>query len=327
TRDRIDVVAHHADFSARTDISREEARASLGIPTDRFVFLSIGFIQPHKGFDRAIRAFAHVPGGCELYIVGSVRTEDDDCSTHLADLEIAARSTEGVHLRVGYVSDEEFDRWIVAADVLVLPYRTIWTSGVLARSALYGRPVIATRVGSLEGQGEMLDDVVFVDDDEGLAEAMMEAAGQASGRDREVVEEPWGAVAGGERSEVLAEIRRRAALERGSTEPFMWDAARVNGAARTPGSGDVALAPLEALPKLGIPEPKASGMLRRLAQVAVRRVTAWEIDPLVNHINRLHAADMLTSERLSFGLADRQDGPGTDAAEPPRYGARKAGEH
>src|SRR3546814_3813969 len=55
--------------------------------------------------------------------------------------------------RPGYVSDEEFDRWLVAADCLVLPYREIWSSSVIERAGIYGVPVIATDVGGLAAQG------------------------------------------------------------------------------------------------------------------------------------------------------------------------------
>lgn len=323
-RDRIEVVAHHADFVPRTTMQRAEARRSLGITDGAFVFLSIGFIQPHKGFDRAIRAFSGLPPGSELYIVGSVRVEDEEYASYLAELEAAGRSTPGTHLRIGYVSDEEFDRWLVASDAVVLPYRAIWTSSVLARAALFGCRVIATRVGSLEGQAEMLENVVFVDDDAGLAAAMLEATGSASAGEQRVVDESWGPLSGGDRAAVMDEIRRRAALERGSQEPFMWDAGQENGAGRTAESQQNALAPLEALPKLGMPEPGASGMLRRLVQVAVRRVTAWEIDPLVNHINRLHAAELLTAERIS---SEFSDGTGTTAAEHLRDVERKQEKH
>ena len=55
---RTRVVAHGETFVRRTQADRAQARASLGLPADGTVFLSIGFIQRHKGFDRAVRAFA-----------------------------------------------------------------------------------------------------------------------------------------------------------------------------------------------------------------------------------------------------------------------------
>ena len=73
---RISVAPHGRDFAARTDMSRAAARERLHLPQHEVTFLSIGFIQPHKGFDRAIRAFAGLgplSGDARLDIVGSVR--------------------------------------------------------------------------------------------------------------------------------------------------------------------------------------------------------------------------------------------------------------
>ena len=145
-RDRIEVVEHGAHFEPRTTATHAEARAQLQLPDDAFVFLSIGFIQPHKGFDRAVRAFGDLAArGCRLEIVGSVRTDDHDYQVYLDDLRALVEATPGVTLHEGYVSDEQFDTWIVAADTLVLPYRLIWSSGVVERRAGYQRPIVATR--------------------------------------------------------------------------------------------------------------------------------------------------------------------------------------
>ena len=92
--------------------------------------LSIGFLQPNKGFDRAIRGFAQLRSErARLYVVGSMWREDEVSRSHMEELRRLAAQTPGVELREGYITDEEFDRWIVAADLLVLPYRSGWSSG------------------------------------------------------------------------------------------------------------------------------------------------------------------------------------------------------
>ena len=100
---------------------RSEARARLGLDPDGFVFLSIGFLQPHKGFDRAVRAFGDLgEHGCRLEIVGSLRVDAPEYVVYLEDLRELVDETDGVTLHEEYVSDAEFDVWIVAADTLVL---------------------------------------------------------------------------------------------------------------------------------------------------------------------------------------------------------------
>jgi glycosyltransferase involved in cell wall biosynthesis len=277
--DRIDVAAHGADFVARVDPDRGAARAALGIPDDDFMFLAIGFIQPHKGFDRAIHAFASIGRG-RLDIVGSVRVEEPEYVSHLAELERLARNTPGVTLHTGYVTDDAFDRWLVAADVIVLPYRSIWSSGVLERAALYDRSVIVTRVGGLPAQAAHHSGVTVVDDDTALAAAMWTAAGGSAS-----VQPPadW-AGRPVDRATVMAEIRLRAAAARPR-------AAGVVGADPVIAASRGAVsAPLRRIPVLGRPRPTSnrpgSGLLKRL----VRRLMNWELEPIVHHVNQLREA-------------------------------------
>jgi glycosyltransferase involved in cell wall biosynthesis len=175
--ERTVVVEHGQAFRPRTSMTRDQARTSLHIAEDEYVFLCIGFIQRHKGFDRAVRALGMLDAPkARLDIVGSTRLEEPEFLAHLSELEWLASNDERVQLHTGYVSDELFDRWILASDVVVLPYREIWSSGVLERAALFDRPVIATRVGGLEEQAADRR-VTFVDDDVELMRAMADAAG------------------------------------------------------------------------------------------------------------------------------------------------------
>ncbi len=177
--ERISVRDHGLTFVRRATIDRNEARARLGIDDATFMFLAIGFIQPHKGFDRAVAAFDGLADhGCRLDVVGSVRVDEPAFVDYADELRTHIATTRGAHMHEGYVSDEMFDVWLVAADVLLLPYRHIWSSGVLQRAALYGTNVIATRVGSLDEQGH--EGVVLVESDAELAMAMRTAAGVPS---------------------------------------------------------------------------------------------------------------------------------------------------
>lgn len=166
------LVPHTEGVTAHTTESRQEARAGLGIDPTATVFLCAGFLHPDKGFDRAIEAFAragqgrHPEGeGRRLVILGSVRDPSSENRAHAADLlELCAR-TPGVTLIDGYVSDQDFDRWIAAADRVVLPYRRSWSSSVLARARALGTPAAVTAVGGLAEQAGP-DDVVVRSEEE-----------------------------------------------------------------------------------------------------------------------------------------------------------------
>ncbi|MCU1462328.1 MAG: glycosyltransferase [Acidimicrobiales bacterium] len=296
---RVALADHGADFMPHTTADRETARASFGIGPDELTFLSIGFIQPHKGFDRAIRAFA-ANGlghrGCRLDVVGSVRLEEPGFLAHLSDLERLADSTPGVRLHTGYISDEAFDRWIVAADLLVLPYRHIWSSGVLERAALYERPVIVTRVGGLEAQAAGHGGATVVDTDADLADAMRVAADEALGTAAAERDDDWPFdPARVDRDAVMTEVRARAAASRGGVPP-----ARDTGAADGRQARDAreASVPLRRLGPLSVPAPVSGRPGASILKSVVRRLTAWEVDPIVHQVNRLQQAVIEATERL-----------------------------
>ena len=118
-------------------------------------------MRPERGYRLVI---AGRPDRCEEYWLAR--------QAELADL---VKSGE-VILNPGFIPDEETELYFKAADVLVLPYRQIYQSGVLFLAHSFGLPVIATDVGSLQ------DDIVEArtgymvkpEDPEDLARAIRE---------------------------------------------------------------------------------------------------------------------------------------------------------
>jgi glycosyltransferase involved in cell wall biosynthesis len=298
--DRVRLVDHGEDFTRRVPDDRDAARARLGFEPDGHVFVCIGFLQPHKGFDRAATAFRGLADqGASLHIVGSVRVDDPSAVAHQRELEALEAQIPGVHLHQGFVSDEAFDRWIVAADTVVLPYRHIWSSSVAERARLYDRPVIATRVGGLADQiGEVPGNVV-VDDNAGLAAAMAAAVGAPRPTGASSTWEFDGPV---DRTTVQAEVERRAAAQRGTkVRP-----ANASGSGSSAGTG-VAPAPHVATPLRrlrAVPPPPATSARPGVSTVKrlIRRVIAWEVDPLREQLVDLQKAATQAAETADARL-------------------------
>ncbi len=164
------------------DQRHEEVRERLGIGERSFpVLVCIGFLQPSKGFDRALEAFARVFGSDDegsgngsrrdgsLYLVGSVREDTPENRAYAGALRGRVAEVRGAHLVERFVTEEEFDLWIAAADRLVLPYRRSWSSGVLARAHELGVPAIVCDAGGLREQAAAAD--VIAEGDDGLVKA------------------------------------------------------------------------------------------------------------------------------------------------------------
>lgn len=150
---KFEVAEHGRHFVSKCRVNREEARRMLGIPEENTLFLCIGFIQPHKGFDRVIRAMRQVESArAMLRIVGSIRIAWQPAMEYAARLHSESVGDPRCEFIEEFVSDEAFDTWIVAADYVVVPYHEIWSSGVGARAALHGRTVIAADTGGLRDQ-------------------------------------------------------------------------------------------------------------------------------------------------------------------------------
>jgi glycosyltransferase involved in cell wall biosynthesis len=131
----------------RSELTRLRARELLGFDRDRKVLLFFGNIAPYKGLDLLIEALDHLPE-CHLLIVGGVK----GCNDYWKDVEgsITLSGLNGrIHKRIDYVPDEEVEIYFKACDLLVLPYKKIYQSGVIFLSYSFGVPVVATDVGAL----------------------------------------------------------------------------------------------------------------------------------------------------------------------------------
>jgi D-inositol-3-phosphate glycosyltransferase len=139
-----------------TCLTPADAKQRLGIVEAERTILFFGRITPYKGLEYLIAAFRQAlvqHGDYRLIIAG----RPDNCETYWKTIResISEEVQMGrVLLRAEFISDHEAEIYFKAADVLVLPYRYVYQSGVLFTSFNFGLPVIAADVGSLK------DDVV-----------------------------------------------------------------------------------------------------------------------------------------------------------------------
>ena len=293
-RAKLGVVPKHTElrdhgryFTASVAEDRTEARSRLGIPQDLPMLLCIGFIQPHKGFDRAIRAFRRVPGHALLMIVGSIRAETAEHRGYFNELVDLAATDDRVQLHERMVSDEEFDRWIVASDVVLLPYREIWSSGVLERARLLDRPVIATRAGGMAEQVRGKD--VIVSDDDELAHAIAAVVGAGPPSEPEAMSVADAVAFVEEETSRRREGGGREGVDRAL---YMLDHSRGVHPVILPSQRRVIGRPLD--------------LMKRVA----RRGLGWLLTPLLGQINEF---ERLTVEALESLISEQR---GTD---PSRY--------
>jgi D-inositol-3-phosphate glycosyltransferase len=135
-----------------TRLTPTEARQRLGIRDGEKAILFFGNIAPYKGLEYLTTAFQQIlpaRGNYRLIIAGRPK----NCDRYWTTIREAIREDlrrGRVLLREDYIPDEETEVYFKAADVLALPYRHIYQSGVLFLGYSFGLPVLAANVGSLE---------------------------------------------------------------------------------------------------------------------------------------------------------------------------------
>lgn len=138
------------DYADAGDGSRLLRR--WGIGEGDFVFLFIGQIKKVKGLDVLLEAFdrAH-RGHPDMKLVIAGNPWKDDFAEYQAKIDdINAGGEASVFTDIRFIPDEELGDFYDLADVVVLPYRDIYQSGVVRLSYAYKKPVIATRLAAFK---------------------------------------------------------------------------------------------------------------------------------------------------------------------------------
>jgi beta-1,4-mannosyltransferase len=125
--------------------TRAEARDRLKLTRQAYVLLFFGACRPYKNLEALVAAFRRVPDNdLRLVIAGDFQDAAyRDCVQALA----------GHDVRIGFdsrfIPDDELSTYLEAADVVVVPYRDVLTSGSVMLAFSFGRPVISVARGFL----------------------------------------------------------------------------------------------------------------------------------------------------------------------------------
>lgn len=151
----------HPNFISQypNTIPRSTARTVLALKPESLVFAFIGGIRPNKGIETLIAVFKQFAGAdFNLLIAGKPWPPE----TYIQVLEQSAIEDPRILLRQRYIPDEELQVYFNAADVIVLPFARILTSGSAILAMSFGRPIVVPARGCLpelisENEGTLYD--------------------------------------------------------------------------------------------------------------------------------------------------------------------------
>lgn len=129
-------------------ISKEKARALIGIKPEDKVILFFGFVREYKGLKHLIKAMPLIKekiSNIKLLIVGDF---GDNKQSYL-ELITENNVRDVINIYDGYIPDREVEKYFAACDLVVLPYESATQSGIVQIAYGFEKPVIVTDVGGL----------------------------------------------------------------------------------------------------------------------------------------------------------------------------------
>jgi len=126
--------------------SRNKSRKKIGVASDSYIYLFIGFVKEYKNILFLIETFKKITDGTLLLIAGKYQ----DKNYYERVITAARYRKNNIVIDERYIPDNELQYYLNACNVVVLPYTEILTSGAAMLAISFGRPVIAPRQGYLK---------------------------------------------------------------------------------------------------------------------------------------------------------------------------------
>ena len=155
---KITVLPHgnYYNFITQINVDVKSIRASLGLAADDYVILFFGVLRESKGLDILLQAMPNIlkkEPRAKLLVAGKPRWPEE--LEKYRQLIIQLGIEDVVLLEARFIPDEEVDSIFAACDVVALPYRKAYYSGVIKLAYSHKKAVVASKSGGLI---ELLED-------------------------------------------------------------------------------------------------------------------------------------------------------------------------
>ena len=135
----------HPAFPTPPLTNRAEAREEWNVPTRPLVLSFVGHVRRYKGVESLITAASALGDLCSVIVGG--KAIDGDLE---ADIRRRSDDAGNAVLRLGRLSEAEFQGLVLASDYVVLPFVDVLHSGSVVYALSLGRPVLTPRRAYME---------------------------------------------------------------------------------------------------------------------------------------------------------------------------------
>lgn len=145
-------IAPHGNYIPFINLTSDQilSRQRLGLPENKKIILFFGLIKEVKGLEVLLQAFKKVVDrfpDVVLLVAGKIWKNDFSIYQNIIDKNSLA---ENCILHTHFISHEDVKYYYCASDLVALPYKKIYQSGVLMMSLSYERPVLVSDLPPLK---------------------------------------------------------------------------------------------------------------------------------------------------------------------------------
>ena len=164
----------HYRYLYQSAIDQAVARKQLNLPGDGYLYLNLGMIRPYKGIENLLQVWQSNQDTFQnhnLLIAGKPIN-----SAYGTQISALVAKNNKVILQPGFIPSEQMHLYLSAADIIVLPFNNILTSGSLILAMSYGKPIIAPRKGGISETLGQADSLLYEPSDrDGLFNALKDS--------------------------------------------------------------------------------------------------------------------------------------------------------
>ena len=145
-------IVPHGSYTPFINIQydKEKSKEQLGIPNNRRILLFFGMIKKVKGLEVLLSALKGViKKNTDVLLVIAGRVWENDFSAYQKIID-ENNLSEYILLHTKFIPQEDVEHYYCASDLVILPYKKIYQSGVLMMTLSYERPALVSDLPPLK---------------------------------------------------------------------------------------------------------------------------------------------------------------------------------
>lgn len=140
------IIPHFVELRS-LKLDKSQVRTQLGL--DGTILTVLGWIHPDKGHQLVVEALPEMPSNVKVVFAGRPSLGGEAFGDEL----LALAKEKGVSDRLqitGYLSEEDLERYLVATDLAICPFKKLSASGSMSTWISVARPILASNVPQIE---------------------------------------------------------------------------------------------------------------------------------------------------------------------------------